>query len=151
MRILIPIAAMTLLAGPASSQTQPTRPTAWAVLPTLPTFQTSPLSPCYSSLNPTSPCYSGNRYPYYSAVLLEPLNTPVSREEVDISQLSEQDVKQRMKAKGYEVTSLEKDSRGIWRGPAKLKDGRRVQVTLDLAGNIYSKLATPVSIWFRDE
>jgi len=46
----------------------------------------SPLSRCYSSLNPTSPCYSGNRFPYYSAVPLEPLSTPEKKEQVDTRQ-----------------------------------------------------------------
>jgi hypothetical protein len=82
-------------------------------------------------------------------VPLEPLASPSDKEAVDVSQLSEQEVKQRMKSKGYEVAKLEKDGRGIWRGDATLKDGRRVQVTLDLEGNIYSKLVTPVNIWIR--
>jgi hypothetical protein len=36
---------------------------------------------------------------------------------------------------------LEKDGRGIWRGKATIKDGRPVNVTLDLEGNIYSDLS----------
>ena len=80
---------------------------------------------------------------------LEPLTSPSDKEVVDVSQLNEQEVKQRMKAKGYEVAELHKDGRGIWRGDSTLKDGRRVQVTLDLEGNIYSKLVTPVNIWIR--
>ena len=140
MRTLIAMAATIFLSGPASAQTQPTQPSAWATLPTLHSaWPTSALSRCYSSLNPTSPCYSGNRFPYYSAVPLEPLTTPIRKEEVDISQLNEQEVKSRMKVKGYEeVAELQKDSRGVWRGQATMKDGKPVKVILDLEGNIYS-------------
>jgi hypothetical protein len=113
-RIFIAITTTIFLLGPASAQTQPTRPAAWATLATLhSSWATSGLSRCYSSLNPTSPCYSSNSFPYYSAVPLEPLASPSDKEAVDVSQLSEQEVKQRMKLKGYEVAKLERDGRGI--------------------------------------
>jgi len=55
--------------------------------------------------------------------------------------LDEDQAKLRIEAKGYSnVSGLEKDSRGIWRGKGNLKDGRSVYVTLDLEGNIYSEL-----------
>jgi hypothetical protein len=153
MRTLITTVIIIALTGAASAQTQPTRPSAWVTPPSVVhTFETSPLARCYgSTFNPTSSCYSGNHFPYYSAVPLEPLGTLEKRQEVDTGKLDEQDVKQRMKDKGYDVTGLQKDSRGIWRGAAKLKDGRHVHVTLDLAGNIYSDLAPPVNIWIRDQ
>jgi hypothetical protein len=55
--------------------------------------------------------------------------------------LDEDQAKLRIEAKGYSnISGLEKDSHGIWRGNARLKDGRSVDVTLDLEGNIYSEL-----------
>ena len=54
---------------------------------------------------------------------------------------TEGQAKSRIEAKGYvNITGLEKDSRGIWRGKGNLQDGRLVHVTLDLEGNIYSEL-----------
>ena len=56
--------------------------------------------------------------------------------------LNEEEAKLRIEAKGYlDVHGLEKDKRGIWRGKATLTDGRSVDVTLDLEGNIYSELS----------
>jgi hypothetical protein len=55
-----------------------------------------------------------------------------------------------MKAKGYSsISRLEKDNRGIWRADAISKAGRRVEVVLDLEGNIYSELVAPVDIGIR--
>lgn len=144
MRILIAAAAAASIAGPAFAQTQPTRPSANVTAPTMPSaFATSANSPCYSSFNPTSPCYSGTIYPSYSAI--EPTEFPVktNREAalLDANSLNEDQAKSRIEAKGYlNVTRLQKDSRGIWRGEATMKDGRPVFVILDLEGNIYSEL-----------
>jgi hypothetical protein len=64
--------------------------------------------------------------------------------------LGEVQAQQRIEGKGYsKVSGLLKDSHGIWRGEATLKDGKRVQVILDLEGNIYSELIPPVNIWIR--
>jgi hypothetical protein len=47
----------------------------------------------------------------------------------------------KIEAKGYaNVSGLQKDDRGIWRGNATMKDGRSVVVIFDLEGNIYSEL-----------
>jgi hypothetical protein len=55
--------------------------------------------------------------------------------------LDKDQAKLRIEAKGYsDISGLEKDGRGIWRGKGNLKDGRSVNVTLDLEGNIYSEL-----------
>jgi hypothetical protein len=55
--------------------------------------------------------------------------------------LNASEAKSRIEAKGYlEISGLEKDSCGIWRGKGIMKDGRPVNVTLDLEGNIYSTL-----------
>ena len=155
------------ISAPGFAQTQPTRPSAYATASTMPSaFATAPLNPCYPSsrdgalvddgrrgyFNPTSPCYSGNAYAYYSAVPVEPSDKPAPKERIDISQFNEQDVRERMKAKGYDkVAELQKDNRGIWRGQATLRDGRSAEVILDLDGNIYSQLLPQVDIRIRDD
>jgi len=162
MRILIVAALAAFTGTSAFAQTQPTRPTAYATAPTMPSaFATAPLNPCYPSFgrneswnpdftthrwaysNPNSPCYSGTSYPSYSAV--PPLEFPKTTNSKTASEgannLDEDQAKLRIEAKGYSnVSGLEKDSRGIWRGKGNLKDGRSVYVTLDLEGNIYSEL-----------
>jgi|EndMetStandDraft_6_1072998.scaffolds.fasta_scaffold71331_1 hypothetical protein len=146
MRILIVVAVAVSIITPACAQTQPTRPSAYATTPTMPSaFATSSINPCRSasSFNPTSPCYSGTIYPSYSA--LPPFEFPSKTSSKNASEgansLDEDEAKSRIEAKGYSnVSGLEKDSRGIWRGKAELKDGRPVYVTLDLEGNIYSEL-----------
>jgi hypothetical protein len=53
--------------------------------------------------------------------------------------LDEDQVKLRIEGKGYSnVSGLQKDNHGIWRGKAIMNDGSPVTVTLDLEGNIYS-------------
>jgi hypothetical protein len=65
--------------------------------------------------------------------------------------LNENQSKAKIEAKGYsQVSGLQKDSRGIWRGNAVLKDGRSVVVILDLEGNIYSELSPRITIRPRD-
>jgi hypothetical protein len=169
-RHLIAAAVTASISLPAFAQTQPTRPSAYATIPTLPSaFPTSPLSPCYPSFrreyrfgylnrnrfgyfNPTSPCYSGTIYPSYSAVT--PFEFPhgpsLQAALQGASRLNEAQAKLRIEAKGYSnVSGLHKDSHGIWRGEATLKNGKPVEVVLDLQGNIYSKLAPRVYIWIR--
>jgi hypothetical protein len=150
-RILIPAAIVALMTGSSAfGQTQPTRPSAYRTFPTWPSaWATAPLSPCYGyrrrprsfPFNPTSPCYTGTPYAFYSAI--EPFAFPnaTNRRALQSSEdLDEDQVKQRIEAKGYlDVSRLEKDRRGIWRGEATMKDGRLVDVTLDLEGNIYSE------------
>src|SRR5205085_6699985 len=102
----------------------------------------APLSPCRTyGLNPTSPCFSGTVFPGYSAVT--PFEFPTeksSRPARGADDLNEDQAKSQIEAKGYRnVSKLEKDRRGIWRGEATTKDGKAVDVTLDLEGNIYSK------------
>jgi hypothetical protein len=66
----------------------------------------------------------------------------VRREVPGSESLNASEAKSRTEAKGYfEISGLEKDSRGIWRGKGIMKDGRPVNVTLDLEGNIYSTLS----------
>jgi hypothetical protein len=134
--------------GLAFAQTQPTRPSAYATAPTMPSaFATSALNPCYPShgyFNPASSCYSGTLYPSYFAI--PPFEFPNKSNPKAGSQgsdsLNEDQAKLLIENKGYlNVSRLEKDRRGIWRGKATLKDGRPVDVTLDLEGNIYSELS----------
>lgn len=143
-RVAVALASATV--GPVFAQTQPTHPSAYATFPTMtPAFPTAALSPCYrySSFNRTSSCYTGTPYPSYSAI--EPLAFPRTTNRQDLpgaAELNEDQVRLRMQAKGYsDISQLEKDSHGIWRGKGTMKDGRNVAVILDLAGNIYSELS----------
>ena len=159
-RIPIVLALTTSIAVPAVAQTQPTRPSAYPTIPTLPSaFATPALSPCFRSyrdfevarsrrfsfgrsleyLNPESPCYSGTIYPSYSAVTPSELPSGPRAKSEGSEGLNEDQALLRIGAKGYlDISGLEKDKRGIWRGKAILDDGRPVDVTLDLEGNIYS-------------
>jgi hypothetical protein len=140
-RIAVAVAASISVS--AFAQTQPTRPSALATLPTMHSaWATAPLSPCRSyGLNPTSPCYSGALYPGYSAVT--PFEFPKeksSRGTRGTDDLNEDQAKSQIEAKGYRnISKLHKDGRGIWRGEATTKDGKPVDVILDLEGNIYSQ------------
>jgi hypothetical protein len=146
MRVFAVAALVALITGSAVAQTQPTRQSAYATAPTMPSaFSTPALSPCQSSFrssfNPASPCYSGTLYPSYSAVPTETV-TP-AKPKVPLAgadDLSEAEAQSLIKKKGYlNVAELQKDSRGIWRGRAMLRDGKPVEVILDLEGNIYSE------------
>jgi hypothetical protein len=140
-RILVAMLAIAWTV-PAFAQTQPTRPSAYATLPTLRSaWPTAPLNPCPRfGLNPTSSCYSGTNYPSYSALAPFEFSKPNSKPKSKGSDnLYQDEARLRIEEKGYyDVTNLDKDSRGIWRGNARLEDGRTVDVTLDLEGNIYS-------------
>ena len=144
MRILVAAAIVVSIAGPGFAQTQRTRSTAYATAPTMRSaFATSAISPCYSSDNPTSPCYydSMNLSRTYSAMMpieFPNLTNPQALPGAD--SLNEDQAKSRIEAKGYpNIFGLQKDYRGIWCGEATMKDGRSVDVTLDLQGNIYSE------------
>jgi hypothetical protein len=142
-RNFIAVIAVTSIAVPAFAQTQRTFPSAYPTFPTMRSgWPTAPLSPCPKyGFNPTSPCYSGKIYPSYSAIQpfglpseQNPKAPPPGSESLDKDQAL-----LRIGAKGYlDIYGLEKDQRGIWRGKAALQDGRLVDVTLDLEGNIYS-------------
>jgi len=150
-RILIPAAIVALMTGSSAfGQTQPTRPSAYPTFPTWPSaWATAPLSPCYGyrrrprsfPFNPTSPCYTGTPYAEYSALEPFKFHNPTNRTTSPGSEsLNEDQAKLEIEAKGYlDITRLEKDKRGVWRGQATTKDGRAVDVTLDLEGNIYSE------------
>jgi len=169
-RNFIAMAGATLIATPAFAQTQPTWPSAYPTMPTFPSaFATAPLSPCFPRyrdfefarlrrfgfgrslefFNPESPCYSGTIYPSYSAVTpSESPSKPRAKSEGSES-LNEDQALLRIGAKGYaDISGLKKDKRGIWRGKATMQDGRPVDVTLDLEGNIYS---TPSRLHIRIE
>jgi hypothetical protein len=157
----IAVAALSVsMIVPALAQTQPTRPSAYRTFPTLRSaWATAPLSPCYgrghryrsTSFNPTSPCYTGTPYLGYSAIGPFEFPSPTNRAALPGSaSLDEAQAKLRIEAKGYlDVSDLTQDSRGIWRGNATMKDGRRVDVTLDLEGNIYSERKSRLYIRIR--
>jgi hypothetical protein len=146
-------AVVVSMTAAAFAQTQPTRPSAYATFPTLPTFPTAALGPCYpySSFNPTSSCYTGTPYRSYSAVEPFEFHNPTNRPALPGSaSLDGDQAKLRIEAKGYlNVSRLEKDSRGIWRGNATMKDGRPVEVTFDLEGNVYSEKRSRLVIRIR--
>jgi hypothetical protein len=158
MRIIVAATVLVSMIDPTFAQTQPTRPSAYPTFPTMRTaWATAPLSPCYgrgrryrsSSFNPTSPCYSGTPYLDYSAI--EPFQFPETNRHAlpGSASLDEDQAKLSIEAKGYlNISRLEKDARGIWRGKATMKDGRSVDVTLDLEGNIYSE---PSTLYIRIE
>jgi hypothetical protein len=157
-RIFIAAAIVLFITGSSAlAQTQPTRPSAYRTFAVMRSaWATAPLSPCYgngrghrrSSFNPTSPCYSGTPYAYYSA--FEPFEffNPTNRKALlGSASLNEDQATVRIEAKGYlNVSRLEKDRRGIWRGNATMKDGTPVDVTLDVGGNIYSELSSRLYI-----
>jgi hypothetical protein len=156
MRLAIAAAVFTFLTGPALAQTQRTPPSAYATMPTWPSaFATAPISPCYVrwsearrhrwlAFNPYSSCYGGYAYPYYSA--FEQPASPGSKNRAALfgaANLDESEARSRIEAKGYlNVSGLEQDPRGIWRGKAATEDGRSLIVILDLEGNIYSEWST---------
>jgi hypothetical protein len=144
MRTFLTASIRVLVACTSLAQTQPTNPSAYATGSTFPSaYATSALNPCYSGINPTSPCYSGTEYLSYSATTLSESfpNTKNPRTaELGTNSLNEDQARSRIEAKGYSnISVLQKDDRGIWRGKATMKDGRSVAVTLDLEGNIYSR------------
>jgi len=91
---------------------------------------------------PPVPVIPVPRFPSYSAIGPEEVpNGPIRRTLPSSDSLNEDQAKSRIEAKGYSnLSGLQKDNRGIWRGKATMKDGRSVAVILDLAGNIYSEL-----------
>jgi hypothetical protein len=132
------------LAGSALGQTTRTNPSASSTIPTIPSSSsTSTASPCYSSTNPTSPCYSATTNPSYSAV--NPSYSPTAttptvsnprNPEAPVHSFTSDQAKSRIEAKGYSnVSGLQKDTDGAWRGKA-IKDGNPVSVILDFQGNI---------------
>jgi hypothetical protein len=162
MRSVIVSAAVMSMTGLALAQTQRTSPSAYATLPTMSSaFPTAPDSPClsfgrpgvrydargrrWSAFNPTSPCYSGTPYPSYSALEPgEPVGPRPRPKLPGAASLNESEANARIEAKGYvNVSGLMQDGRGIWRGQAMMRDGKTVDVILDLEGNVYSELSTP--------
>jgi hypothetical protein len=87
-------------------------------------------------------------YPSYSAIPpIESPGQPYRQALPGSDTLNDDQAKLRIEAKGYSnVTGLQKDNHGIWRGKATLKDRTPVAVILDLEGNIYSEWFPSISI-----
>jgi hypothetical protein len=124
-RIFIATAVAASICLPAFAQTQRTQPSA---------SSTAPTESSTSATSATTDNYFVD--PFYSAIM------PTETTNPQAPALGDQDqAKLRIEAKGYSnISGLQKDGRGIWRGKATLKDGRSVDVVLDLEGNIYSVL-----------
>jgi hypothetical protein len=137
MRTLLVAAVLAVIAGPAPAQTQPTGPSAYPTSPTVPSADsTSALSPCYSGTNLTSPCYSASGYPSYSAVPAAESPPASSNPDADVHSFTLDQAKARIEGNGFSnVSDLQKDRRGVWRGKA-MRDGKSVDVILDFPGNI---------------
>ena len=143
----------------ATAQTTKTSPSASSTIRSIPySSSTSPNSPCDPN-NPTSSCYSANapRDPCYSAVspnepcsttttppsLSEPSTAPATKlppsRSSSNSALTTDQAKSRIEGAGYSnVSDLQKDIKGVWRGTA-MKDGLTVKVTLEVDGKVSTK------------
>ena len=76
-----------------------------------------------------------------------PGNPAINRSEVNnpgapvagANSFTEGQAKSRLESNGYSnVTALQKDDAGVWRGKAE-KDGKPVEVSLDFQGNVVAK------------
>jgi hypothetical protein len=151
--IFVLTAIFAVVPGFALGQTTRTNPASSSTTRTIPSSSsTSPNAPCYSSTNPTSPCYSSTANPCYSAAAPnEPCSPPTkpssstaplvpppiaTSPQAPAHAFTRDQAKSQIEAKGYSsVSGLQKDSKGIWRGNA-LKDGKPVNVILDLQGSV---------------
>ena len=151
--IFLVFATFAFFPGFALGQTTRTNPASTSTTRTVPSSSsTSPNAPCYSSTNPTSPCYSSTANPCYSAAApSEPCSPPTkpssssaplvspsipTSSQAPARAFTQDQAKSQIEAKGYSsVSGLQKDSKGIWRGNA-LKDGKPVNVILDLQGSV---------------
>ena len=139
------VAILALAAVPAYGQTTRTNPSAYATTPTISSgFSASPNAPCYSSTSPTSPCYSGTNSPNYSATAPNmppaPSSAPstVAAPQI-LGSATPEEARSQIEAKGFsDVSDLERDSNGVWRGNA-VRDGKSVHIALDLLGNVVAK------------
>lgn len=150
------LVAVCLISDGAFGQTTRTNPSTSGTTPTVrSSSSTSPNTPCASS-NPTSPCYSAGapRNPCYSAVAPnepcstrtttaptpelspKPLPSATTTPRATAHALTRDQAKAQIEAKGYSnVSNLRRDGQGNWHASAE-KDGLRVNVTLDRAGNV---------------
>jgi hypothetical protein len=156
--VTIAIAMLSLIPSCAFGQTTRTSPSSASTTKSIPAASpTSPNSPC-SNTNPSSPCYSANapRNPCYSALTPDqPCSTTVTpnspsstlptspppaastagRRSTERAITADQ-AKSQIEAQGYaNVSGLQKDAKGVWRGKA-VKDGVTVNVNLDGNGKI---------------
>ena len=159
--VTIAIAMLSLIPSCAFGQTTRTSPSSASTTKSIPAASpTSPNSPC-SNTNPSSPCYSANapRNPCYSALAPDqPCSTTVTPNSPSSTQtnlptspppaastagrssteraITADQAKSQIEAQGYaNVSALQKDAKGVWRGKA-VKDGVTVNVNLDGNGKI---------------
>lgn len=145
-------AAFWLTSNNGFGQTTRTNPSAAPTIKSIPfSSSTSPNNPC-SNANPTSPCYSANapKNPCYSAAApddpcpsatstgspVSPPPKPVVATHHSAELLTVEQAKAKIETEGYaNVSGLQKDAKGGWRGKAT-KNGLPVNVNLGADGKV---------------
>ena len=83
----------------------------------------------------TPPAASGPQNPAISGSTSKQVEAPVKGR----NSFTEGEAKSRIESNGFsDVSGLAKDDDGVWRGKA-MKDGRRVEVSLDYQGNVVAR------------
>lgn len=71
-----------------------------------------------------------------NAAVKDPSANNASRPVAGANSFTQDQAKSRIEARGYsQVTGLQKDANGVWRGHA-MRDGRSVAVSVDYQGNV---------------
>jgi hypothetical protein len=84
---------------------------------------------------PDTPAASGPQNPAISGSTPKQGEAPVKGR----NSFNEGEAKSRIESNGFsDVSGLAKDDDGVWRGKA-MKDGRRVEVSLDYQGNVVAR------------
>ena len=83
----------------------------------------------------TPPAASGPQNPAISGSTSKQVEAPVKGR----NSFTEGEAKSRIESNGFsDVSGLAKDDDGVWRGKA-MKDGKRVEVSLDYQGNVVAR------------
>jgi hypothetical protein len=83
----------------------------------------------------TPPAASGPQNPAISGSTSKQVEAPVKGR----NSFTEGEAKSRIESNGFsDVSGLAKDDDGVWRGKA-MRDGRRVEVSLDYQGNVVAR------------
>jgi hypothetical protein len=84
---------------------------------------------------PSPPAASGPQNPAISGSTSKQVEAPVKGR----NSFTEGEAKSRIESNGFsDVSGLAKDDDGVWRGKA-MRDGRRVEVSLDYQGNVVAR------------